>query len=347
MPSLSNHTLFSKLRAALPSSARFETPEDAIHPAVAVLPGLGRCCFYLWTVTADRSRPGARPAGEFKIQLIVDGQARGARGSIPTDGALTVLLGYSPDFGVFVGWQASIYSEFAYSANVQVRDPLLAEARNSGWAVAPPRTLRGTTEVRVSFSPGNLVHYLRLTREADADQLTGTWREAFFLSRIPNHAASRLPSRSALVDEYIARERQRLAVTRLSRDARFSPSVKEQFAHSCAVCRVQLGIVEAAHIIPAHESHGRDDVWNGVALCANHHRLFDARRFVILRDLVVRVDFEALAFLRESQRADGEEILTAFHDRPILKPRFWNSSVQTRTRMIQAFEHASGLAAVA
>ncbi len=169
MPALTNTILFAKLKAALPAAARFETPADQIHPAIAVVPGFGRTRFYLWTVTPDRSVVGARPRGEFKIQLIVEGQGRGSRGSLELEGAYTVLIGYSPDFGVFVGWEARIYSDFAYSRNVQVRDDLLAEGRNTGWAVAERRLLQGTREVRVAFSPGNMTYFLRVSREADRE----------------------------------------------------------------------------------------------------------------------------------------------------------------------------------
>lgn len=312
MPALTNAILFAKLRAALPATARFQTPTDQIHPAVAVIPGFGRTRFYLWTVTPDRSVPGARPPGEFKIQLIVEGQRRGSRGSLELEGAHTTLLGYSPDFGVFVGWEARLYSDFAYSRNVQVRDGLLAEGRNTGWAVGEPRSLQGTEEVRVASSPGNLMHFLRVSREADREKLVGQWREAYFLSRVPNFATEGLPTQSAQLDQYVARERQRLARTRLSRDARFGPLVREQFDYSCAVCGVQLEIVEAAHIIPAREPDGKDEIWNGLALCPSHHELFDARRFVIGQDLSLRVDYSVLEFLREGGRAAGEFLLTDY-----------------------------------
>lgn len=347
MPALTNATLFAKLRAALPAPARFQTPGDQIHPAVAVVPGFGRTRFYLWTVTRDRSVAGARPPGEFKIQLIVEGQERGSRGSLELAGAHTVVLGYSPDFGVFVGWEARIYRDFAYSRNVQVRDGLLAEGRDTGWAVGEPRSLQGTEEVRVAFSPGNLMHFLRVSREADREKLVGPWREAYFLSRVPNFVTEHLPTQSAQLDQYIARERQRLASTRLSRDARFGPLVREQFDFSCAVCGVQLEIVEAAHIIPAREPDGKDEIWNGIALCPSHHELFDARRFVVGQDLSLRVDYSALEFLRESGRAAGEFLLTDHDGTTIRKPRFWDPRTSLRDRMKVALDRMSALSAVA
>lgn len=197
MPALTNASLFAKLRAALPPSAHFETPPNQVHPAVAVIPGFGRTRFYLWTVTADRSAPGARPPGEYKIQLIVEGQARNQRGNLDYEGAFTVLMGYSPDFGIFVGWEARIYRDFAYSRNVQVRDQLLAEGRSTGWGVGEPRSLQDTEEVRVAFSAGNLMHFLRVSRAADQRDHFGEWREAFFLSRTPSFASEGLPTRSS------------------------------------------------------------------------------------------------------------------------------------------------------
>ncbi len=336
MPALSNVSLCRRIRAALPDGTVFHTPENAIHPTEFTVPGLGRVRAYLFTVTPDRSAPGARPPGEFKIQLIVEGQARSERGSLELGDAHTVLLGFSPDFGVFVGWEARLYSSFAYSANVQVREPLLMEARNNGWAVASPRVLRKSTEVRVAFTAGNLLPYLRISREADNRKLMGDWREAFLLSRAPKYDAENLPSRTRDLEKYIERQRQRLITTRLSRDSKFAPRVKEQFDYSCAVCAVQLEIIEAAHIIPVNDVHSSDEVWNGLSLCPSHHALFDARRFIIEPDLKIAVDHETVTFLQESGRAFGIELLTNFSGRKIRTPQFWEHSAEFQGRMREA-----------
>lgn len=336
MPALSNASLYRRIRAALPEATEFHTPENAIHPAEFTVPGFGTVRAYLFTVTPDRSVPGARPPGEFKMQLIVDGQARSARGSLELRDAYAVLLGFSPDFGVFVGWEARLYSSFAYSANVQVREPLLIEGRNNGWAVAYPRVLRKSTEVRVAFAAGNLLPYLRASRDADNRELTGDWREAFLLSRAPKFDAENFPSRTRDLEKYIERQRQRLITTRLSRDSKFAPRIKEQFDYSCAVCAIQLEIIEAAHIIPVNDVHSSDEVWNGLSLCPSHHALFDARRFIIEPNLKIAVDNETLAFLQESGRAFGIELLTSFRGQKIRTPQFWGQSPELQGRMREA-----------
>jgi len=300
----------------------------------------------LFTVTRDRSAGGARPLGEFKLQLIIDGQARGDRGSLKLDGAYTVLLGFSPDFGVFVGWEASLYTDFAYSANVQVREPLLAEARDNGWAVAAPRAIKRSTEVRVAFSAGNLLAYLRAVKDADRRNLKNLWREAFLLSKAPHFDATALPASAPALETYIHRERQRLNTTRLSRDSRFAPLVKKQFGFSCAVCGVQLEIIEAAHIIPVNDQRSSDEVWNGLSLCPNHHTLFDARQFVVEPNLVVTVDNETIEFLEESGRASGIELLTDFQGEKIRAPAFWKTSPESRERMREALTYSRDLAGI-
>lgn len=346
MPALTNHSLFRRLRAALPEDTEFETPVDAIHPAVFAVPGFGKVRAYLFTVTPDRSAPGARPAGEFKLQLIIEGQARGDRGSLDIEDAYTVLLGFSPDFGVFVGWEASLYLDFAYSANVQVREPLLSEARDNGWAVASPRTIKGSTEVRVAFSAGNLVAFLRASRLADRRDLKDLWREAHFLSKSPHYEAEDVPTKAPDLAKYVERERQRLTTTRLSRDSRFGPKVKEQFNFSCAVCSVQLEIIEAAHIIPVNDQRSSDEIWNGISLCPNHHTLFDARQFVVEQNLVITVDDETIAFLEESDRASGIELLTDFRGEKIRAPDFWKKSPESRERMREALAYNRALTGI-
>jgi hypothetical protein len=59
--------------------------------------------------------------GEHKIQLIVPGQERGARGNFDgSGGRIPLLVGFRPDLRIFMLWDAELYVDFAYSRNVQV-----------------------------------------------------------------------------------------------------------------------------------------------------------------------------------------------------------------------------------
>jgi hypothetical protein len=77
--------------------------------------------------------PGGRAMGEHKIQLIVPGQERGARGNFDaSDGRIPLLVGYRPDIQIFMLWDAEMYVDFAYSRNVQVKPQTVYEAFAQG-----------------------------------------------------------------------------------------------------------------------------------------------------------------------------------------------------------------------
>jgi len=336
MPALPQPVLKAKLAAALPARTTFRTGDET-RPALATIPDFGRARFYLWTVTHVESSD--RPADEFKIQLILPGQARGDRGALDLDAVPTFLLGYSPDFGVFVAWEARFHADFSYSKAVQVQEKLLSEARRTGWAVASPRTMRGSggdEEVRVACTSGNLLHLMRQFDQADASGLQGDDRETFLLESTPNITVVPATAMPALPAETI---RRRIALERLERDHRFAPLVVAQYDFACAVCSTQLNIVEGAHIIPACEPQGTDEVWNGVSLCPNHHRLFDAKVYVIRPSLRIAIDNDAVEFFRECNRSNGlDEVLLRYDGSEIRKPTFFGRDRALTSHMKRALK---------
>lgn len=67
----------------------------------------------------------------------------------------------------------------------------------------------------------------------------------------------------------------------------FRQAVIKAYDYQCAVCGLRLQSptslsweVEAAHIIP-HTYNGKDDIWNGIALCRLHHWAFDVGWFTV------------------------------------------------------------------
>jgi putative restriction endonuclease len=76
----------------------------------------------------------------------------------------------------------------------------------------------------------------------------------------------------------------RATVWRIVRGAAFRRMVKDAYGRRCVVCgwgptqNDQPVGLEAAHVRPLSED-GPEDLSNGVALCANHHALFDAGFF--------------------------------------------------------------------
>jgi len=73
-----------------------------------------------------------------------------------------------------------------------------------------------------------------------------------------------------------AEERRRRVTSTLVRSVRFRRAVLRAYSSQCAMCELGLGLAESAHIFPAAAEGSEDQVWNGVALCPNHHAAFDA-----------------------------------------------------------------------
>jgi hypothetical protein len=118
--------------------------------------------------------PGGRPLGEHKVQLIVPGQKRGQRGSFDNSGGRIVLLiGYAAEEDVFVLWDAGVYTDFAWSRNVQVKAETIIQA-SAGKLATQERQLRPPkgqpiVEVVIAAKPRRLgeaiVRRMEITRE--------------------------------------------------------------------------------------------------------------------------------------------------------------------------------------
>lgn len=102
---------------------------------------------YLYNATRP---PGGRPLGEHKIQIIVPGQRRGQRASFDNgDGRIVLLVGYSAEENVFILWDAGLYTDFAWSRNVQVKPQTIIQA-SAGKLATQERLLRPPNGTAVS-----------------------------------------------------------------------------------------------------------------------------------------------------------------------------------------------------
>lgn len=121
-----------------------------------------RVRLYIFNATRP---PGGRPVGEHKVQLIVPGQKRGQRASFDqTGGRIVLLAGYAAEEDVFVLWDAGLYTDFAWSRNVQVKATTIIEA-TAGKIAEQERRLRPTggdavTETLLACPPARLADAL-------------------------------------------------------------------------------------------------------------------------------------------------------------------------------------------
>jgi putative restriction endonuclease len=80
--------------------------------------------------------------------------------------------------------------------------------------------------------------------------------------------------------------------------------------------------VEAAHIVP-HSFMGRDDIWNGLALCHLHHWAFDVGWFSLRDDYTISVSSKIHSLPSDYGRIGNYEFIRAISSKSIkiLLPR--------------------------
>jgi len=78
-------------------------------------------------------------------------------------------------------------------------------------------------------------------------------------------------------------ERKRViqSTNKLVRHYAFPNDVKNAYNYCCAMCGINMGVVVGAHIHPVSAPKSVDRVTNGLALCQNHHTVFDNHKIWI------------------------------------------------------------------
>jgi len=97
----------------------------------------------------------------------------------------------------------------------------------------------------------------------------------------------------------------------------FRQAVVEAYNYKCSICGLKINSpnflsweVEAAHIVP-HGFLGRDDIWNGVALCHLHHWAFDVGWFTLLDDYTIHVSSQVHSLPADFGKIDDYEFIRA------------------------------------
>jgi hypothetical protein len=119
------------------------------------------------------------------------------------------------------------------------------------------------------------------------------------------------------------KEKKVSKVTRESilRTRGFRLAVIEAYSYKCAICGLKINSpdslsweVEAAHIVP-NRSMGRDDIWNGLALCHLHHWAFDVGWFTLQDDYAIQVSKQVNSLLPDYGKLGNYNIIRALLDK--------------------------------
>jgi hypothetical protein len=149
---------------------------------------------------------------------------------------------------------------------------LLDEARRRGWAVYTS----STDEQIFAFKPALLPVFI----EMQLQSIDGISANSF------SDAIADVAEASGLLvdDSEEARARVRRTTDVLTRHYAFGRQVVAAYGGECSMCGLGSGLVVGAHIYPVSASGSKDVLWNGLALCPNHHAAFDAHRIYVHPD---------------------------------------------------------------
>lgn len=107
--------------------------------------------------------------------------------------------------------------------------------------------------------------------------------------------------------------RKKITVTRTfyARNPLFTKSILKVYQNSCCICGRQMGIVQAAHIIPHGHPDSRDHVQNGLALCIEHHKLYDDGLILPTSNQRILINPDRMEYLRFIKQSSGLNQLNA------------------------------------
>lgn len=250
-----------------------------------------RVLVYIWNMTHGGG--AARPAHEYRIQITGIPRFENSRGE------KTLILGWSEDFEVFAGFDYRRHAgALGASPSMQISQDALRDAQLRGFA---PNE-KGNGETAIAFRPDFAAAYVEhLAALHDTGAVAA---EAAILERISEDPEAVADSE---IDATVApaRRMEILETRRAARDAQFRRKVLSAYGHRCAVCGVQLRLLDAAHVLPVDQPGSTDDTNNGVSLCALHHRAYDRALIAFDPDYIIHVNTKQLADLTERSLAGG------------------------------------------
>lgn len=278
------------------------------HPARFALVGSdGReftLAAYAWTLT-----PGGRPqlVHEYRIQMT------SVESPLPVEpNEVTVLIGYEPNLQTFAGFDLNRHKTFSTgSPSIQVDIRTVQQALQDGLAFGR----KTTEEIAVGIRPDQFMAYA-----LNAQRLHKYGKDVATFDLLTR--ASSLEIIPVREIEVLSTERQRIlqAVSRLSRLANFRQSVLQAYGHRCAVTRIQLKLVDAAHILPVGAPGSADDVRNGITLSPTYHRAYDNGLIYLGEDMEMRINPRKEAELVRMRLSGGFEAFTSVLGRIHLPP---------------------------
>lgn len=270
---LDRKLLFYFVRDALVSYTEDFRIEDRTNPVDLKLNGKSYSTHISYVHDSGESRTND---DEVRIQIgraLIEKQ-RARR----LTGVRVAFVGFFEDGKTFIGWDPrhvfsleaqQMVSIYARKSQEHLVETNLASVHKfnaqllheESFAIALPSSALG-------FYLENIEHFHRLPNEAAIVTLMQGHNKAFVDAGLGQ-------TETFEFEETGQREKFAFSRKAYPRDPRFKNAVLSAYEQTCCICNRQLGLVQAAHIVPHANDDSPNSVNNGLALCIEHHRLYD------------------------------------------------------------------------
>lgn len=310
MPAVSPTTLLNKLFDAINQSggvASLESQGARSHPRKFVVSSHGETYslwIYIWTITH-----GGRVTlpDELRIQMT------SVESPLPTNpNGYTVLMGFYPTLDMFAGFDLERHQTFtAGSPSVQIGRSAIDSAFQNGLSF----TTKENGEVAMGVRTDQFLNYCR-----NATKLHASGTDLSLMQLLEQAAELEIQTQDI---GHLAENRRVIVqeVRRLSRDARFKRAVLAAYDNRCAMTRIQLKLVEAAHILPVVSEESSDHITNGIALSPTFHRAYDNRLIYFKEDYTIRLNEDKISEFSSLGLDLGIDYFRSFEGRMIYLPQ--------------------------
>lgn len=244
---------------------------------------------YVWHLTHGGG--AARPKDEYRIQIT------GIDRFEQMPGEKTLVLGWWERMRIFAGFDVRKHmGELGKSPSIQIREEHLRKAHVNGFSPCD----KGNQELAIAFRPDFFVEYVRsLEALHDFGQFAEDLAVLNVVAERPEINDEEIPVADSTRRTTVISLRKRL------RDSGFRARVLTAYSFRCAVCGIQLKLVDAAHIIPVQYESSTDETSNGLALCALHHRAYDQGLIALGEDYSVLLSDKRVAYLKRLKQVEG------------------------------------------
>ena len=243
-----------------------------------------------------------------------------------------IVLGYFADEKVFTAWNPYMMRDrFNQKQTISLYSRFSIQRQAALTKIASYRDTKG--QLVLSFLPDYLGLYLEnlstihLLNDAELLELV--------------NKSDKLNSENKDGEFDVPEGHLTITHTRYKRDPRFKSIVYAAYDNRCAMCGIQLELIEAAHIVPHSHELGTDEIGNGISLCALHHTAYDRSLIFFDEDFNIIINELKMEYLEKMGLDSGFRKFKALSFDKIqlpanhtLRPKIANIKLANQTRGI-------------